>query len=95
MISSFGVASSPGLFLKKVPEKDFFLEAATDLILYGRTKPDAKLTVNGKEVKLRKDGTFTIRYHLPDGIKYLPIKAVSKEGDMSRSIDIQVKKATK
>lgn len=90
MVSSPGVA--PANEGKK--EKDFFLQVATELILYGRTKPDAKLTVEGKQIPLRPDGTFSLRFFLPDGYRSLPVVAVAKEGDDTRKITVEVEKDT-
>ena len=54
MLSSESVSSfsSP---VYKAQEKGFFLWADTELILYGGTEKDARLTVKGETVKL-KDG---------------------------------------
>ena len=97
ILSSGAVSSSPGLFMKeeKAPKKDFFLEVDTELILYGRTKADATVTIGGKEVPLRPDGTFSIRFHLPDGDRHLPVKAVSSDKDDRRKITVNVQKNTK
>ncbi len=76
-------------------EDDFFLEAATEFILYGKTKPDAFLTVEGERVPLRPDGTFSIRYSLPDSIREIPIAAVSSNGKHKRKITIKIKKTTR
>lgn len=78
----------------QVPSKDFWLVVNTELILYGATEPDAKLTVQGKPVKLNPDGTFTIRYALPDGEQVLDVKAVKSTGDMERSITPVVTRKT-
>ena len=51
------------LSLKK---RKFFFEIGTELIVYGRTEPDAKVTLGGKDVKLNPDGTFQLRYLLKD-----------------------------
>lgn len=57
-----------GAFEEKKAEKDkFFLEVWTEVILYGRTHSDATVTVEGKKVSLRDDGTFSLRYALPEG----------------------------
>ena len=87
--------ASPGA-VKVVTEKgkDFFLQVATELIVYGRTMPDAKVTVSGEPIRLRPDGTFSLRYFLPDGEKYLHIQAVSRDDDDSRRVAIRVKKDT-
>ena len=69
--------------------------ANAELILYGATEPDAKVTIQGKPVKLRRDGTFTARWALPDGTIDIPVVAVSGDGVEERSIDTDVKKKSK
>ncbi len=95
-ISSGAVASSPGFFMKqpKEKDKDFFLEVDTELILYGKTKPDAAVTIGGKQVPLRPDGTFSIRFHLPDGTRLLPVEAASSDKDDRQKISVKVQKNT-
>ncbi len=75
--------------------KDFWLTAHTELIVYGATDPAARVTVQGLPVKLRTDGTFTLRFALPDGKQEIPIVAVNKDGDMKRNITPFVEKRTK
>lgn len=96
-ILSSSAFSSGGVVKKemKAEERDFFLQAETELILYGRTKPNAKLTINGHRIGLNSDGTFSLRLYLPDGKKTLPIKAVSHDGKDTREININVEKITK
>jgi hypothetical protein len=75
-LASWGVSS---LFSERVPLKEkFFLEVWTELILYGRTEPDAEVTVEGKKVALRPDGTFSLRYSLPVGDFKYEVAGVSK-----------------
>jgi uncharacterized protein len=93
VLSSGGLSSPSGVKEKK--PREFFLEVDTELILYGRTYADAKVTVEGKPVKLRPDGTFSLRYHLPDGMMKLPVKAISSDGIDSRQVGIKVNKETK
>jgi len=87
-ISSRGLASmgvsSP---VKKVKEKGaFWLVVDAELIVYGATEADARVTVQGKDVKLRKDGTFTLRFALPDGKQFIPVVAKSAHIDETRTI---------
>lgn len=82
MMSSGGISSvSSGSFGKKKEEKkrDFFLIVDTELIVYGVTVPDAKLTIQGVEKKLNPDGTFSARFALPDGKQVIPVTAVSSD----------------
>jgi len=74
-MASFNISSPTG----GVKEQDqFFLEVWTELILHGRTAADAHVTVEGKKVDLRPDGTFTQRYALPVGDYKYEVTGVSK-----------------
>ena len=94
IVSSGGVASmsSP---VKKAAEKKFWLSVDCELIVYGATEPDARVSVQGKTIKLRKDGTFTLRFVLPDGKQIIPVKARSADGLDERSITPVVSRETK
>jgi len=95
-----GILSSPGITsmaspVKKPKAKKFWLTVNTELIVYGATEPDALVTVQGKEIKLRPDGTFTLRFALPDGKQVIPVKATSNDGTDTRAITPVVNKETK
>ena len=76
-------------------EREFFLWCETELILYGGTQPDARLTVAGKEVALRPDGTFSLRFALPDGEQNLEVRATSADRVETRAITPVVRKETR
>ncbi len=78
--------SSGASFYRKLQERSFWLVVNTELIVYGATEPDAKLTVQGKEIKLQPDGTFTLRFALPDGKQVIPVEATSSDGIDRRKI---------
>ena len=95
-LSSEGVSSfGSGELMPEQKERGFRLRVATELILYGATEPNAKVTIQGKAVKLRRDGTFTARFALPDGMIDIPVTAVSGDGVEERTIDTDVKKKSK
>ena len=94
---SSGGLSSPGVFSPgfspggaAVASKDFGLWVNTELILYGGTDPKAKVTVQGQAVALRPDGTFAMRFILPDGTQMLPVQAVSSDGTQTRGVALRV-----
>lgn len=95
ILASPGMASMASPVKKAVKEKKFWLVVNTELIVYGATEPDAKVTVQGKPVRLRQDGTFTLRFSLPDGKQVIPVCAVSNEGTDTRTITPIVSKETK
>ncbi|MDD5427679.1 MAG: DUF4912 domain-containing protein [Candidatus Omnitrophica bacterium] len=91
-VTSGGISSGAS-FYRKPSERKFWLVVNCELIVYGATEPDAKLTVQGKNVKLREDGTFTLRFALPDGKQEIPVEAVSKDGiDLRRITPIVTRK---
>jgi hypothetical protein len=65
-----------------------------ELIVYGATEPDAMVTLAGQRVKLRPDGTFTLRFALPDGKLDLESHAYSADGMEERVIKPVVERNT-
>jgi len=93
-------ALSSGIFSSESPVpsakgKGFWLQVHTELILYGATEPDAKVTVQGRPVDLNPDGTFSIRYALPDGEQILDVHAVNADGDLEEEITPVVNRSTR
>jgi uncharacterized protein len=84
-VTSGGISSGAS-FYRKPSERKFWLVVNCELIVYGATEPDAKLTVQGKPIELRDDGTFSLRFALPDGKQTIPVEAVSKDGIDRRRI---------
>jgi hypothetical protein len=91
--SSEGFAERGGNSTPK--RKDFWLNVHTELVLYGATDPDATVTVAGQPVQLRPDGTFTLRFALPDGEQILRVHATNRDGDMERTITPVVTRKTR
>ena len=79
MAASGGVPSSHILAGRPIKDRSFFLVVNTELIVYGQTVPDAKLTIQGAPTKLNADGTFSIRFNLPDGQQVIPVTSVSSD----------------
>jgi len=90
---SSGVSSSP--VRKAVKERSFWMKVDCELIVYGATEPDAKVTVQGQPINLRPDGTFTLRYYLPDSKQVIPVKAVSADKLEERTITPIVTRETR
>lgn len=81
--------------VKKKQKRGFWFVLNTELIVYGATEADAKVTMQGKPVNLRPDGTFSLRFALPDGKQVIPVKAVSAHGLEERTITPIVTRETK
>lgn len=94
-LASGGMASMASPVKEMQKERKFRLVVDCELIVYGATEPDAKVTVQNKEITLRPDGTFTLRYALPDGKQVIPVKAVSADNLEERLITPTVSRETK
>jgi len=93
-ISSAGVSSLSSPFGGMEKSKGFWFNVNAELIIYGATEPDAKVTLGGHEIKLRPDGSFSYRFSLPDGNYDLPAVAVSADGDDARAANLKFSRAT-
>lgn len=96
-----GILASPGITsvaspVRKIPRvRKFWLVVNTELIVYGATEPDANVTVQGRPITLRPDGTFSLRFALPDGKQVIPVAATSSDKVETRVITPIVNKETR
>jgi hypothetical protein len=89
-VSSFG---SGALFGAR--QRKFWFQLDAELIVYGATEPSARVTLQGRPVQLRQDGTFTVRFSLPDARQIIPAVATSADGIEERTIVLAVERNTK
>lgn len=89
-VTSFG----SGAFLQGKQRK-FWFQLDAELIVYGATEPNARVTLQGEPVQLRADGTFTMRFSLPDSRQIIPAVAASADGVEERTIVLAVERNTK
>lgn len=90
-VTSFG---SGGMSFTGKSRK-FWFQLDAELIVYGATEPNATVTLQGEPVKLRSDGTFTMRFSLPDSRQIIPAVAKSPDGIEERTIVLAVERNTK
>ena len=76
------------------PEQNFWFKVNADLVIYGATEPDAQVTIGGRPIRLRPDGTFSYRFALPDGFYPLPISATAAHGD-TRTAELEFYRGTR
>ncbi len=95
MVSSGQWASSAGAWVTSLSspfgasfgagERGFHMHVNAELIIYGGTAPDAKVRIDGQDITLSKDGTFSYHFVFPDGQFHIPIDATSADGVETRS----------
>ncbi len=102
-ISSLGLPASPGGAVSSVSSpfggeeargKGFWFNVNAELIIYGATEPDASVSIGGRKIKLRRDGSFTYRFAFPDGQYDLPVVAVSADGTDGRAAELKFARVT-
>ena len=94
-ISSAGVSSLSSPFGGEAGQpKNFWFNVNAELIIYGATEPDAKVTLGGHQIKLRPDGSFSYRFALPDGKYDMPAVAVSADGTDARAAELKFSRET-
>jgi len=89
-VTSFGSGA-----LQYGKPRTFWFQMDAELIVYGATEPSARVTLQGEPVKLRRDGTFTMRFSLPDSRQIIPAVAMSADGVEERTVVLAVERNTK
>lgn len=92
MVGSGGVSSFSARRYQRPRAFWFVLE--TELIVHGATEPGAHVTCQGRPVALRPDGTFTLRFALPDGKQEIPCAATSTDHLETITITPRIEKRT-
>jgi hypothetical protein len=72
----------------------FWFNVNAELIVYGATEPGASVTIGGRPIRLRADGSFSFRFSLPDGEYELPIVAVSVDRTDGRGAELRFTRHT-
>jgi len=89
MVTRFGLGAAGA------DRRDFSFQVDAELVVYGMTEPDAHVTLRGEPVRLQPDGSFSMRFGLPDRRQVLPVVASSSDGVEQRTIVLAVERNTK
>ena len=85
----------PFSIIERLPAgKGFWFNINAELIIYGATEPDARVTIGGRPIKLRPDGSFSYRFALPDGCYELPTAATSSDQSETRRAELRFSRQT-
>ncbi len=91
VVTRFGIAS------EEMHESygAFHFEVDAEMIVYGVATPGSHVTLRGRPVELREDGSFTLRVALPDGRQVCPIVANNANGTEQRTTVLALERNTK
>jgi hypothetical protein len=90
-----GTLQSLGAGAFTLAGRDFHFEIDAELIVFGTTEPTARVTLQGEQVPVRPDGSFSVRFALPDARQIIPAVATSVDGVEERTIVLAVERNTK
>ena len=65
------------------------------LVVFGRTQPDARVTISGDPVRIHPDGSFTVKLAMPDRRQVIPVVASTPDGSEQRTVVLAVERNTK
>lgn len=85
--------SSPSAGAAEQP-KGFWFNVNAELIVYGATEKDATVSIGGRKIKLRADGSFSYRFALPDGRYEMPVVAISADETDGRAAEMKFSRST-
>ena len=74
---------------------EFQFDVDAELVVFGAADPNSHVTLRGEPVRLQPDGSFMVRFSLPDRRQVLPIVASSADGAEERTIVLAVERNTK
>ncbi len=86
--ASYGAGALPG-------RKAFAFDLDAKLIVFGKTDPNAHVTLQNEPIKLAPDGSFAMWFGLPDNRQIIPAVATSADGGEERTIVLAVERNTK
>jgi hypothetical protein len=94
--AELGAISSPlgGPKGERAGPRGFWFNINAELVIYGATECDARVTIGGRAIKLRSDGSFSYRFALPDGQYALPVVARSADGEDTRQAELKFARDT-
>ncbi|MBN2024246.1 MAG: DUF4912 domain-containing protein [Pirellulales bacterium] len=73
----------------------FAFEVDAEVVVFGATEPGAHVTLRGTPIRLKEDGTFSVRFSLPNRRQVLPLVASSVDGVEQRTVVLAVERNTK
>ena len=84
LLSRYRVAKQGNI---EKPRRNFRFDAEVDVIVHGRADSNVQVTIRNEPVTVNDDGTFAIRFALPEKRHLFPIEAEGSDGvEMQRII---------
>jgi hypothetical protein len=76
-------------------DRHFRFEIEAEIIVHGTTQAGAHVAMQGEPIKVQPDGSFHVRFDLPNRRQVIPIVASTKDGVEQRTVVLAVERNTK
>jgi hypothetical protein len=76
-------------------DKGFRFDIDAEIVVHGTTQTGAHVTMQGEPIKVHADGSFHVRFDLPNRRQVIPIVARTKDGIEQRTVVLAVERNTK
>jgi len=91
LLNSSNASGTRGVDLR---QRDLWLVADAELILYGATDPNARLSIGDEKMQLAGDGTFRVQVPFRDGQQIYSITTESFDGGLKRFVTVKFVRRT-
>jgi len=78
LLSRYRVSQQENILEKT--QRNFQLEVNVDVIIYGKTDPSVQLSIREEPIELKDDGSFAVRFVIPEKRHVFPIEAEGSDG---------------
>ncbi len=72
-----------------------WLHVDAEVVIRGATHPDARVEIQGEPVEVSEEGTFFLRFPLPEGRQVIPVGAISPDGYEERTVVLALERNTR
>jgi hypothetical protein len=76
-------------------QRNFKFSIDADVIVHGKTDPNVQVSIRNEPVKINSDGTFSVRFALPEKRHLFPIEAEGSDGIEMQRVILTVERNTR
>ncbi|HBT76363.1 MAG TPA: hypothetical protein DEB39_05425 [Planctomycetaceae bacterium] len=91
LISRFG----PRPLGSEKTKRNFEFQIEADIVLFGQTDPSVQISIKDEPIRLNPDGSFSVRFSLPEKRHVFPVDAVGSDGVETQRVIIALERNTK
>ncbi|MDR0337065.1 MAG: DUF4912 domain-containing protein [Planctomycetaceae bacterium] len=94
LLSRYRAAKHQGLSSEKT-RRNFLFNIDVDIIVHGKTDPSVQVTIRNEPIKVQPDGSFGIRFALPEKRHVFPMEAEGSDGVETQRAILTVERNTR